>query len=76
MDRALERMDAQLMAWNMRIERLAAKTLQSGHRAGFEDIMHVDELKALHAVAQSKFGRFKVAVKELETAFKKPRPAP
>jgi hypothetical protein len=61
MEAALEVMEAQLKVWGTKIDKLAAKTLKAGARARFEDLTHIDELKALHAIAHSKLTEFKAA---------------
>ncbi len=91
MDAVVEKMEAQLKLCGLKIHRLAARTQQVGTRARFEDLMYIDELKALHAIAQSKFDEFgsaeyserprlKAAMKsawnELDDAFKNPKPSP
>ena len=48
-------MKGKLRLWGLKIENLAAKTTRAGDRARFDNLMHIDELKALHAIAQSKF---------------------
>jgi hypothetical protein len=84
-------MEAQLEVWNSKIDRLAARTQKAGDRARFEDLMHIDELKALHAIAQSKLEEFrtaqatqrarleaeiKTALEDLKAAFKNTKPSP
>jgi hypothetical protein len=59
MDAAVEKMEAQLKLWNLKIDHLAAKTQMVGVQARFDALMYVDELKALHAIAQSKLIEFK-----------------
>jgi hypothetical protein len=61
MEAVMERMDAQLKLWGMKIFRLAARADRTGAKARFEDLMYVDELKALHAIAKSKFDEFRAA---------------
>ena len=90
MEAAVEKMEAQLKRWRVKIDNLAAKTQTAGVQAGFDALMYVDELKALHAIAQSKFDKFrkagdtergrlktemKSAWNELDAAFKKPKPS-
>lgn len=87
MEPALEKMDAQLKRWSLRIDHLAAKTQVLGVRAGFDAHIYVDELKALHAIALAKFNEFKAgedtrrvrlkaemksAWDDLDAAFKRP----
>jgi hypothetical protein len=90
MDAALRKMEAQLKQWSLKIDILAVKTQRSGTQAGFDALMYIDELKALHAIAQSKLDAFKSAGdterarlkaemksawNELAAAFKKPQPS-
>ncbi len=56
-----ERMDAQLERWSMRIDQLAAKSQTTGVQPGFEALIHVDELKALHAIAKAKLKECRAA---------------
>lgn len=58
MEAAVQKMEAQLKLWGMKIDQLAAKTQKAGARARFEDLMRIDELKALHAIAQLKLSEF------------------
>jgi len=91
MDAAVEKIEAQLKLWSLKIDYLATKTQMAGVQAGFDALMYVDELKALHAIAQSKFDEFraagdterarlkaemKSAWNELDAAFKVPKPSP
>jgi hypothetical protein len=84
-----EQMETQLRLWGLKIDRLAAQTEIPGAQAGFDTLMHIDELKALHAIAEAKLLEFKGAGdgsrarletemtnagKDLEAAFKKPMP--
>jgi hypothetical protein len=62
MDPAVEKMEAQLRLWSLKINTLAAKT-QARVPTSFDTLMHIDELKVLHAIAQSKLIEFK-AVKD------------
>jgi len=90
MEAAVEKMEAQLKRWRVKIDNLTAKTQTAGVQAGFDALMYVDELKALHAIAQSKFDEFrkagdterrrlkaemKSAWNELDAAFKKRKPS-
>jgi len=61
METAVEKLEAQLKLWGAKIHRLAAKTEKAGVQAGFEELIYIDELKALHAIAQSKFDEFRTA---------------
>lgn len=89
MEPVVKKMEAQLKRWSLKIDRLAARTQVAGVHAGFDAIMYLDELKALHAVAQSRFDEFravedgrkarmlvqmKSALEELDAAFKKRAP--
>jgi hypothetical protein len=89
MELVAEQMEAQLKLWGLKIDRLAAKTEIAGVQTGFYTLMHIDELKALHAIAEAKLLEFKVAGetsrarletemknagKDLEAAFKNPMP--
>jgi len=91
MEAALEKMEAQLNLWRLKIDGLAARTQVAASQAGFDALIYVDELKALHAIAQSKLDEFKAAGdperkrrkgelkkswRELEAAFKNPNPSP
>ncbi|MBK9304635.1 MAG: hypothetical protein IPM94_12305 [bacterium] len=53
-----EKMESQLWDWRLRIDRLAIATHKAGCGAGFDATMRVDELKALHAIAQAKHHEF------------------
>jgi hypothetical protein len=85
----VEEMEAQLERWSSQIDRLAAKVQGAGGESGFDTLMYVDELKALHVIAASKLielkeaeeatrTRLQAAMKrawaELEAAFKRPMP--
>ena len=59
MDSTIEKMESQLKRWRLKIDQLATKTQLAGGQAGFDALMHVDELKALHAIAQSKVDEFR-----------------
>ena len=89
MERVAEKMEAQLKRWGLKIDQLAARTEIAGVQTGFETLMHIDELKALLAIAEAKLLEFKGAGdtsrarleiemtnagKDLEAAFKKPMP--
>jgi len=49
-----ERLWAQLEFWRLRIDHLAARTQLSRGEPSFEALVHIDELKALHALARAK----------------------
>jgi hypothetical protein len=85
----VEEMEAQLERWRSQIDRLAAKAQGAGGESGFDALMYVDELKALHVVATFKLVELKEAEEatrkrlqaemkrawaELEAAFKSPMP--
>ncbi len=89
MEAAVEKMEAQLKRWRLKIDDLAAKTQVAGSQAGFDALMYVDELKALHAIARSRLDEFRAAKQterkrltaemkrawnELDAAFKNRRP--
>lgn len=61
MDAAVERMEAQLTHWSTKIEKLASRVQKPGAPARFEDLIYIDELKGLLAIARSKLGEFKAA---------------
>jgi hypothetical protein len=52
---------AQLERWGLMIRELSDQVLGAGGMARFDDLLHVDELKALHAIVQTKFDAFRVA---------------
>lgn len=52
---------AQLERWGLRIRELSDQVLGTGALARFDDLLHVDELKVLHAIAQTRFDAFRVA---------------
>lgn len=91
MEASVQKMEAQLNLWSLKIDSLAAKTHMAGARSGFDALMYVDELKALHAIAQAKFEEYRAAGEaerahlqvtlksawdELDAAFKTPMPSP
>jgi hypothetical protein len=45
---------SQLDLWGLMISELSEKVLSAGARVRFEDLLRVDELKALHAIAKVK----------------------
>ena len=77
MEALMEKVEAQLKLWSLRIDDLAAKAQAPGVAAGFDALMYIDELKALHAAAKSKFDEFRAAgdadrarlTTEMESAF-------
>ena len=89
MEPSMEEMEVQLNVWSLKIDKLVAKTQRAGVQARFEVLMYIDELKALHAIAQSKLSECKVvedtrrarleaemqsAWGDLDAAFKNPMP--
>ncbi|MBA4378216.1 MAG: hypothetical protein C0395_06095 [Gemmatimonas sp.] len=58
MEFEFEKMESQLWDWRLRIDRLAIETHKAGGGAGFDATMRVDELKALHAIAQARHHEF------------------
>lgn len=85
MEQGVITMEAQLKAWSSEIDSLVAKTQLPGSRSGFESVMHIDELKALYAIALASLDDFKassgadrarlgvelkLAWKDLDAAFK------
>jgi hypothetical protein len=61
MEASVEKMEAQLKLWSVKIFKLATKIQLGGARPRFEDLVYIDELKALYAIAQSKFDDFMAA---------------
>ncbi len=57
-------MEAQLKLWSIRIDHLAARTLQPGVRASFDALIYIDELKALHAIAVAEYEAIRNAAPE------------
>ena len=55
MQAAETKIKAQLEFWSLRIDHLAARTQMSGGEPSFAALVHIDELKAMHAIAQAKF---------------------
>lgn len=83
----MEKTTAQLALWGLRINNLAARAQLAGAQPSFDALMHVDELKALHAIAAAKLAEFKAqagpgrrrleaelkrALNDLEVALEKP----
>jgi len=62
LEKAIEEMETRLRLWSLKIDRLVAKTQIAGAQPSFEALMYVDELKALHAIAQSKLDEFRAAI--------------
>ena len=60
MKAAVEEVEAKLKLWSIKIDDLAARAQVPGAHVGFDALMYIDELKALHAVAKSKFDEFRV----------------
>ena len=91
MEASVQKIEAQLRLWSSKIDRLAAETHIAGTRSGFDALTYIDELKALHAIAQATFDEYRaaeemertdlyVALKragdELAAAFRTPKPSP
>jgi hypothetical protein len=67
MDEAVrKKLEAQLRLWKLRIDGLANRPQMTNARAGFEAHMYIDELKALHAIAQSEFDELRAATNKTE----------
>lgn len=47
--------ERRLASWSFRIDDLAARSLKADIRCRFDAVLHVDELKALLAIAESAF---------------------
>jgi len=86
---SVEKMQAQLELWSLKIDKLAESTLKDGVEVGFDVHMHIDELKALRAIAQSTLielkaggagkqtrlrAKMRSACDDLDTALKKRMP--
>ncbi|MDO9693888.1 MAG: hypothetical protein Q7W56_04105 [Candidatus Latescibacteria bacterium] len=82
-------MEEQLEVWRLRIDQLAHEMQRDSAPVGFYTLMHIDELKALHAVAKTNLDEFKAgndqkrvwlktgmkrSWDELEVALKKTKP--
>jgi hypothetical protein len=52
---------AQLASWGCKISELSEQAQTAGARVRFEDLLCIDELKALHAIAQTKLDEFEAA---------------
>lgn len=61
MQAAETKIAAQLEFWNLRIDHLAARTQMSCGEPSFDALVHIDELKALHAIARSKLDELKAS---------------
>lgn len=85
----MERIEADLKRWSLKIDQLVARTQLRGAHPSFDALTYIDELKALHAIALSELESFKAgegkerprpkarmkrAWKEADAAFKRPRP--
>lgn len=90
MDATVMKMEAQLTRWKSKIENHAARISAARGEPRFDALLYIDELKALHAIAQAKFDELKAAKdaerercqdemnrawSELDGAFKNPRPS-
>ncbi len=61
MELAVRRMEAQLGRWRVKIDQLAAGIQTTGTQVPFDALISIDELRGLHAFAQSRLDRFKAA---------------
>lgn len=61
MELAVRRMEAQLVRWSLKIDQLAVGTLTAGVLVPFDALISIDELRGLHAIAQSRLDGFKAA---------------
>ena len=52
---------AQLERWGLKIRELSDQMPRARAIVRFDDLLHLDELKALHAITQTKFDAFKAA---------------
>jgi hypothetical protein len=59
MESSVHKMGVQLKRWGLEIDRLAAETQMAGVHAEFDSLLYIDELKVLHAIAQTKFDAFR-----------------
>ena len=59
MEHDIGKMESQLEHWRLKIERLADEKQRAGSPGGYYTLMHIDEMKALHAVARTKLDEFK-----------------
>jgi hypothetical protein len=89
MEVPMEKLEAQLELWSLDIQARAVRTRMTGGQGSFDTLIYIDELKALHAIAQLKCSKFKaargvrrdrlkaemeMAWKDLDTALKDPMP--
>lgn len=61
MDATVKMMEAQLGRWKAKIDNLAARAPVPSGQTRFDAQLYIDELKALHAIAQTRFDDFKAA---------------
>lgn len=54
-------MRAQLVRWREKIDLLAEKSHAAGRLVSFDTLLYIDELKALHALAQLRLDELTVA---------------
>jgi hypothetical protein len=59
---------AQLEHWGLRIRELSDQVPGARARVRFDDLLHLDELKALHAVARTKLDALRAATGPQRTA--------
>ena len=90
MDATVQKMDAQLMRCKSKIDMLTSRAQTAGVGTRFDNLQYIDELKALHTIAQTKFDALKAtkaperercevemnrAWHELDGAVRNPRPS-
>jgi hypothetical protein len=61
MAESIEDRIAQLERWSLRISELSDRMPHARAVVRFDDVLHLDELKVLHAIAQTKFDAFQAA---------------
>lgn len=61
MEAAVKKMGEELRLWGLKIGHLAARAERAGIGPGYEAVMYIDELKALHAIAQSRLEAYQAA---------------
>lgn len=89
MAREATEMARQLEFWGRRIRELTEQSERSGKRMSFEELMNLDELRALHVIATSRLealqtasdtertsieGEIDIMSSELQSALGRPRP--
>jgi len=61
MEATVARVEAQLKLLSSKIEHLVARSQIAGVPARFDTLMHIDELKALHAIGLAQLTAYKAA---------------